>query len=40
VAQALVGAVGAGMGEQDFTDLVELVERSAGVDIRLPPART
>ena len=40
VAQAFVGAVGAGMGEQDFTDLVELVERSAGVDIRLPPART
>ncbi len=37
VAQALVAAVGAGMGEQDFTDLVELVERNAGVDIRLPP---
>lgn len=40
VAQALVEAVGAGMADQDFTDLVELIERNAGVEIRLPPART
>ena len=38
VAQALVAAVGAGLGERDFTDLVELIERQAGVALRLPPA--
>ena len=39
VAQALVAAVGAGFGERDFTDLVELIERQAGVRLRLPPPR-
>jgi 3-hydroxyisobutyrate dehydrogenase-like beta-hydroxyacid dehydrogenase len=39
VAQALVAAVGAGLGERDFTDLVELVERQAGVKLSLPPPR-
>jgi 3-hydroxyisobutyrate dehydrogenase-like beta-hydroxyacid dehydrogenase len=38
VAQALVAAVGAGLGDRDFTDLVELIERQAGVTLRLPPA--
>ena len=38
IAQALVAAVGAGLGERDFTDLVELIERQAGVKLRLPPA--
>jgi 3-hydroxyisobutyrate dehydrogenase-like beta-hydroxyacid dehydrogenase len=40
VAQALVAAVGAGMGEKDFTDLVELVERNAGLELTLPPPRS
>lgn len=40
VAQVLVGAVGAGLGERDFTDLVELIERNAGVELRLPPPRS
>jgi 3-hydroxyisobutyrate dehydrogenase-like beta-hydroxyacid dehydrogenase len=39
VAQALVAAVGAGMGGKDFTDLVELIERDAGLALRLPPPR-
>jgi 3-hydroxyisobutyrate dehydrogenase-like beta-hydroxyacid dehydrogenase len=38
VAQVLVAAVGAGLGARDFTDLVELIERQAGVALRLPPA--
>jgi len=38
VAQALVAAVGAGLGARDFTDIVELIERQAGVTLRLPPA--
>ena len=38
VAQALVAAVAAGLGERDFTDLVELIERQAGVTLRLAPA--
>jgi 3-hydroxyisobutyrate dehydrogenase-like beta-hydroxyacid dehydrogenase len=38
VAQALVAAVGAGLGERDFTDLVELIERQAGVKLHLRPA--
>src|SRR5438128_11951266 len=38
VARALVAAVEAGLGERDFTDLVELIERQAGVALRLPPA--
>jgi hypothetical protein len=32
-----VAAVGAGLGERDFTDIVELIERQAGVRLRLPP---
>ena len=40
VGQALVAAVGAGLGERDFTDLVELIERQAGVALRLPPPRS
>jgi len=40
VAQALVAAVDAGLGGRDFTDLVELIERRAGVALRLPPPRT
>ena len=39
VAQALVAAVGAGLGERDFTDLVELIERQASVKLRLAPPR-
>ena len=39
IAQALVAAVGAGLGERDFTDWVELIERNAGVKLRLSPAR-
>lgn len=39
VSQALVGAVGAGLGESDFTDLVELIERQANVKLRLAPPR-
>src|SRR5436309_8312209 len=38
IAQALVAAVGAGLGERDLTDLVELIEREAGGRLRLPPA--
>jgi 3-hydroxyisobutyrate dehydrogenase-like beta-hydroxyacid dehydrogenase len=40
VSQALVGAIGAGLGERDFTDLVELVERQARVKFRLAPPRS
>ncbi len=40
VAQALVAAVGAGLGERDFTDIVELIERQADVKLRLPPPRS
>jgi 3-hydroxyisobutyrate dehydrogenase-like beta-hydroxyacid dehydrogenase len=39
VSQALVAAVGAGLGERDFTDLVELIERQANVKLRLGPPR-
>ena len=38
IAQALVAAVGAGLGERDFTDLVELIERQAGVTLNIRPA--
>jgi 3-hydroxyisobutyrate dehydrogenase-like beta-hydroxyacid dehydrogenase len=38
VAQALVAAVGAGLGERDFTDIVELIERQADVKLTLRPA--
>jgi 3-hydroxyisobutyrate dehydrogenase-like beta-hydroxyacid dehydrogenase len=40
VAQALVAAVGAGLGGRDFTDLVELIERQADVKLRLAPPRS
>jgi 3-hydroxyisobutyrate dehydrogenase-like beta-hydroxyacid dehydrogenase len=40
VAQALVTAVAAGLGERDFTDLVELMERQANVRLSLPPPRS
>jgi 3-hydroxyisobutyrate dehydrogenase-like beta-hydroxyacid dehydrogenase len=39
VAQAMVAAVGAGLGEHDFTDLVELIERQANLKLHLPPAK-
>lgn len=38
VAEALVAAVAAGLGDHDFTDLVELIERQAGVSLRIAPA--
>ena len=38
VAEALKAAVGAGLGERDFTDLVELIERQAAVKFQLRPA--
>jgi 3-hydroxyisobutyrate dehydrogenase-like beta-hydroxyacid dehydrogenase len=38
VAQALVAAVAAGLGDRDFMDLVELIERQAGVKLHLAPA--
>jgi 3-hydroxyisobutyrate dehydrogenase-like beta-hydroxyacid dehydrogenase len=37
VAQAFVAAVGAGLGERDFTDIVELIERQADVQLRIAP---
>ena len=37
VAQAFVAAVGAGLGERDFTDIVELIERQAGVRLHIRP---
>jgi 3-hydroxyisobutyrate dehydrogenase-like beta-hydroxyacid dehydrogenase len=37
VAQALGAAVGLGLGERDFTDLVEVIEHQAGVRLRLRP---
>jgi 3-hydroxyisobutyrate dehydrogenase len=40
VAQALVAARSLGFGKRDFTDLVEVVEKLAGVTLRLPPPRT
>lgn len=40
VAQTLVAAMGAGLGERDFTDLVELIERQSGVRFTLAPPRS
>ncbi len=37
VAQAFVAAVGAGLGERDFTDIVEVMERLAGIELRIRP---
>jgi 3-hydroxyisobutyrate dehydrogenase-like beta-hydroxyacid dehydrogenase len=39
VGAVLTDAVGAGLGERDFTDLVELVERRAAHALRLAPPR-
>jgi 3-hydroxyisobutyrate dehydrogenase-like beta-hydroxyacid dehydrogenase len=39
VAQSLVAALGAGLGDRDFTDIVELIERQANVKLRLGPPR-
>ena len=39
VAQVLVEAVGEGLGDRDFTDLVELVERRAAHGLHLAPPR-
>lgn len=39
VAQTLVAAIGAGLGDRDFTDIVELIERQAGVKLHLPAER-
>lgn len=39
VAQTLVGAVAAGLGDHDFTDLVEAIERQTGVRLRIAPPR-
>ena len=39
VAQALVAALGAGLGDRDFSDLVELIERQANLQLRLAPPR-
>src|SRR5206468_3023775 len=35
--EGLAVAAKAGLGKRDFTDLVELIERRAGVALRLPP---
>lgn len=40
VAQGLVAAKALGFGERDFTDIVEVVERLAGVRLHLSPPRT
>jgi 3-hydroxyisobutyrate dehydrogenase-like beta-hydroxyacid dehydrogenase len=40
IAQAFVAAVGAGLGERDFTDIVELIERQAAVQLRIAPPKT
>jgi 3-hydroxyisobutyrate dehydrogenase-like beta-hydroxyacid dehydrogenase len=39
VARVLADAVGEGLGDHDFTDLVELLERRAAHALRLAPAR-
>ena len=38
IQRTLLAAVSAGLGERDFTDLVELIERQADVKLRLRPA--
>ncbi|MCH8895146.1 MAG: tRNA lysidine(34) synthetase TilS [Proteobacteria bacterium] len=40
IAQVFVAALGAGLGERDWSDLVELIERQANVKLELPPPRT
>ena len=39
IAGVLAASVSDGLGERDFTDLVELIERRAAVKLRLPPPR-
>jgi 3-hydroxyisobutyrate dehydrogenase-like beta-hydroxyacid dehydrogenase len=40
IAQAFVAAVAAGLGDRDFTDIVELMERQANVKLEIaPPAK-
>ena len=39
VAQAFVAAVAAGLGDRDFTDIVELIERQAAIQLRIAPAK-
>jgi 3-hydroxyisobutyrate dehydrogenase len=39
IGQVLVSAVGAGLGDRDWTDLVELIERQSGLRLELPPLR-
>jgi 3-hydroxyisobutyrate dehydrogenase-like beta-hydroxyacid dehydrogenase len=38
VAQAFVAAIACGLGDRDFTDLVELIERQADVRLKLRPS--
>jgi 3-hydroxyisobutyrate dehydrogenase-like beta-hydroxyacid dehydrogenase len=40
IAQVFVAALGAGLGERDWSDLVELIERQANVKLELPPPRS
>ncbi len=40
IAQVFVAALGAGLGERDWSDLVELIERQADVKLELPPPRS
>jgi 3-hydroxyisobutyrate dehydrogenase-like beta-hydroxyacid dehydrogenase len=39
IGQVLVSAIGAGLGDRDWTDLVELVERQAAIRLELPALR-
>jgi len=39
IAQTLVAAVGAGLGQRDYTDWVELAERQSGVELRIAPGK-
>jgi 3-hydroxyisobutyrate dehydrogenase-like beta-hydroxyacid dehydrogenase len=39
VAQAFVAAVGASLGERDCTDIVEVIEPLAGVELRIAPPK-
>ncbi len=40
IAQVFVAALSAGLGERDWSDLVELIERQANVKLELPPPRS
>jgi 3-hydroxyisobutyrate dehydrogenase-like beta-hydroxyacid dehydrogenase len=39
VSQVLVSAIGAGLGDRDWTDLVELIERQSALRLALPSLR-